>query len=258
MKHFIIGTAGHVDHGKSALIKALTGIDTHHLPEEKSRGLTIDLGFARISCPGELNAGIVDVPGHERFLRNMLAGVGGIDCALLVVDVHEGIKPQTVEHLEILDLLAVPAAVVALTKIDLASAQEIDSVDDDLEVLLEGTVFSGAPRIRVSALTGEGLEELKAALAGCLEKLEPRDSSAPVFLPIDRAFTLAGFGTMGNAVWVQGDFNYDQKVNTIDFNDLAGNFGAVTLASPTLGSVVPEPASLGVFAIAGLLLRRRR
>ncbi len=174
----VLGTAGHVDHGKSSLVRALTGIDPDRLKEEKARGMTIDLGFAWIDLPGNdatpVSAGIVDVPGHIDFIKNMLAGVGGVDAALLVIAADEGVMPQTREHLAILDLLAVPAAVVALTKIDLIDDPEwLDLVTLDVADLLMGTHLAGASIVPVSAVTGAGLDDLKRTLAGLLADLPP-------------------------------------------------------------------------------------
>src|SRR5512145_2619997 len=159
-RHFIIGTAGHVDHGKTALIKALTGQETDRLKEEKERGISIELGFAPFRLPGGEIAGVVDVPGHERFIHNMLAGVGGIDLVLLVVDVMEGVMPQTREHLQILQLLEVPRGIVVLTKCDLADAEWIDLVEEEIREEVAATFLKDAPFCRVSALDGIGIPEL--------------------------------------------------------------------------------------------------
>ncbi|MFH0803175.1 MAG: selenocysteine-specific translation elongation factor [bacterium] len=214
MRDFILGTAGHVDHGKTELVRALTGIDPDRLPEEKRRGLTIDLGFAHLSLPGVGVAGIVDVPGHERFLKNMLAGVGGYEMALLVIDAREGIREQTREHLEILRLLAIPRGLVALTKSDLVSQVEIDLLRESIREFLRSTFLEEAPIISVSSLTGSGIPELKEAIGREAEKLPPPRTGEVFRLPIDRVFVKAGFGTVvtgslisgrvrqGEAVWV--------------------------------------------------------
>src|SRR5438093_6654866 len=162
-KHVVVGTAGHIDHGKTSLVKALTGIDTDRLPEEKARGITIDLGFAFLEEPG-LTVEIVDVPGHERFVKNMLAGVGGIDLAMLVIAADEGVMPQTREHLAICALLHIRAGLVVLTKTDTVESDWIELVRDDVATLVRGTFLEGAPILPVSAKTGEGLSELRAAL----------------------------------------------------------------------------------------------
>src|SRR5713226_5891464 len=160
-KHVVVGTAGHIDHGKTSLVKALTGTDTDRLPEEKARGITIDLGFAFLEEPDGLTVEIVDVPGHERFVRNMLAGVGGIDLALLVIAADEGVMPQTREHLAICSLLRIKTGLVALTKTDLVEPDWLELVKDDVAGLVRGTFIEGAPILAVSSKTGEGLAELR-------------------------------------------------------------------------------------------------
>ena len=195
-KHFIVGTAGHVDHGKSSLIRALTGIETDRLPEEKARGLSIDLGFAHLSLPGDVVAGIVDVPGHERFLKNMLAGVGGYDVGLLVVDAQEGVMPQTREHVEILELLRTPQGMVVVTKADLVDAEFLELVSEELRDFLKDTLWAEAPILPVSSKTGKGLDELRQQLARLLGKSSVRDRKARFRLPIDRVFVKPGFGTV--------------------------------------------------------------
>lgn len=197
----VIGTAGHVDHGKSTLVHALTGIDPDRLKEEKLRGMTLDLGFAWMDLPlptGHVaSIGIVDVPGHIDFIKNMLAGVGGIDAAILVIAADEGVMPQTREHLAILDVLGVPSLVVALTKVDaVEDAEWLDLVELDIADLLQPTQFAAGPIVRVSALQGRGLDELRHALAMRLEELAPRRNRARPRLPIDRVFSLSGFGTV--------------------------------------------------------------
>jgi len=192
----VIGTAGHVDHGKSALVQALTGTDPDRLAEEKARGLTIDLGFAWTTLPSGREVGFVDVPGHERFVHNMLAGVGGVDCALFVVDASEGWRPQSVEHLAILDLLGIPAGVVALTKVDLVDEATLDRVAAEVADRLEATTLAGAPMVPTAAPSGLGVEALAAALDAALDRLpDPPDRGRPR-LPVDRVFTMRGSGTV--------------------------------------------------------------
>jgi selenocysteine-specific elongation factor len=192
----VIGTAGHIDHGKSTLVYRLTGIDPDHLSEEKRRGMTIDLGFAWLTLPSGMEASVVDVPGHERFVRNMLAGAAGVDVALLVIAADEGVMPQTREHLDILDLLGVQEGVVALTKSDLAEPEWLELVREEVEELLAGTSLASSPIVPVSSTTGEGVPALLAALDEALAAgPTPRDRGRP-FVPVDRVFTIAGFGTV--------------------------------------------------------------
>jgi len=194
---FVIGTAGHVDHGKSTLVEALTGINPDRLKEEQEREMTIDLGFAWATLPSGREISIVDVPGHEDFIRNMLAGVGGIDGALLVVAADESVMPQTREHLAVLDLLRVSRGVVALTKMDAVPEPDwADLVEEEVRELLAGTTLEGAPVVRVSAVTGQGMPDLAAALDAMLEGLPPPADLGRPRLPIDRVFTIAGFGTI--------------------------------------------------------------
>ncbi len=204
MKPLIIGTAGHVDHGKSTLIKALTGIDPDRLREEQQRGMTIDLGFAWLDLPRSGRVGIVDVPGHERFLKNMLAGAGGVDLALLVVAADEGVMPQTREHLDILSLLDVHGVVVALTKCDLADGEMRALAAEDVRTLLEECKLPEPTIVETSAVTGSGLDELRETLDSALERMPARDTGAPARMPVDRVFTMTGFGTVVTGTLVAG------------------------------------------------------
>jgi selenocysteine-specific elongation factor len=210
-----IGTAGHVDHGKSALVTALTGMDPDRLAEEKARGMTIDLGFAWLTLPSGRAASIVDVPGHEGFIKNMLAGVGGIDVALLVVAADEGIMPQTEEHLAILDLLRVRSGVVALTKSDLVDNDWLDLVREEVAERLRSTTLASASIIPCSAITGAGLPEILAALDGALDAQSARDELRDIGrprLPIDRVFTITGFGTVVTGTLQHGTLRVGQEV----------------------------------------------
>ncbi len=209
---YVIGTAGHVDHGKTMLVRALTGIDPDRLREEKERGLTIDLGFAWLTLPSGREVSIVDVPGHERFIKNMLAGAGGVDLALLVVAADEGPMPQTREHLAILDLLDVPAGVVAITKCDLVEPEYADLVEAELEDALAGSRLAGCSRVRVSGVTGAGLPDLLAALDRALDDTPPKRDLGHARLPIDRAFTIQGFGAVVTGTLVDGALEVWQAV----------------------------------------------
>src|SRR5919198_6516044 len=209
---YTIGTAGHVDHGKSTLITALTGIDPDRLREEKERGMTIDLGFAWLTLPSGQEVSIVDVPGHERFIHNMLAGVGGIDIALLVVAADEGVMPQTREHVAILDLLGVSNAVVALTKRDLVDDEWLDLIHADVEEFLATTSLAGAPIVPCSSTTGLGLDQLQQVLQELLARERTRPNTGRPRLPIDRVFTVAGFGTVVTGTLIDGELRLGQEL----------------------------------------------
>ncbi|HET7340251.1 MAG TPA: selenocysteine-specific translation elongation factor [Methylomirabilota bacterium] len=211
-RHVVVGTAGHIDHGKTSLVKALTGTDTDRLPEEKARGITIDLGFAFLEEAGGLTIEIVDVPGHERFIKNMLAGVGGIDLAMLVIAADEGVMPQTREHLAICSLLQIRHGLVALTKTDLVEADWLELVRDDVATLLRGTFLEGAPIVPVSARTGQGLDVLRAALRDLAATVPARGSDQLPRLPIDRVFTIKGFGTVVTGTLMAGRLRVDDRV----------------------------------------------
>src|SRR5579863_8216199 len=210
-----IGTAGHVDHGKSTLVKVLTGIDPDRLAEEKERGMTIDLGFAWLKLPGGREVSIVDVPGHESFIKNMLAGVGSIDAALLVVAADEGVMPQTREHLAILDLLHVRRGVVALTKSDLVDEEWLELVRDEIEEHLLPTTLANAPIVPVSAYSGQGIPELLAQLERILDETQERQNIARPRLPIDRVFSMTGFGTVVTGTLLDGNFKLGQEVEIL-------------------------------------------
>lgn len=193
---FVIGTAGHIDHGKTALVHALTGIDTDRLAVEKQRGITTELGFAHLDLPTGARVAVVDVPGHERFLRSMVAGATGLDLVVLVIAADEGVMPQTREHLDVCELLGVRRGLVAITKRDLVDDEWLAMLDDELAGFLAGTFLAGAPRLPVSARTGAGLDALVAAIAAALDALPPRPAGGLLRVPIDRVFTLRGFGTV--------------------------------------------------------------
>ncbi|PYX88835.1 MAG: selenocysteine-specific translation elongation factor, partial [Acidobacteria bacterium] len=218
MKSVIIGTAGHIDHGKTALVKALTGIDADRLEEEKRRGITIDIGFAHLelaAANGEkLRIGFVDVPGHERFVRNMLAGIGGIDLVLLVIAADESIKPQTREHFDICRLLSVRRGITVLTKADTVDSETLEVVRLEVEDFLRGSFLDPAqsPIIPVSSLTGAGLDELKGALAEVVAEVPARDSEAIPRLPLDRVFTMKGFGTVVTGTLISGTIRKEDEM----------------------------------------------
>jgi selenocysteine-specific elongation factor len=212
----VIGTAGHVDHGKSTLIRALTGIDPDRLKEEKEREMTIDLGFAWLTLPSGEQVGVVDVPGHQDFIKNMLAGVGGIEAALFIVAADEGVMPQTREHLAILDLLQIPAGVIALTKVDIAESEEwIELVETEVMETVEGTVLENAPIVPVSAVTGQGLDRLLQALDDVLSNSPARTDQGRPRLPVDRVFTVSGFGTIVTGTLTGGSFRLGQEVEIL-------------------------------------------
>ncbi len=209
---YVIGTAGHVDHGKSVLVEALTGIDPDRLREEKERGMTIDLGFAWLTLPSGREVSLVDVPGHERFIKNMLAGVGGIDLALLVVAADEGVMPQTREHLAIIDLLGVSSGVLVVTKKDLVEEGFLELVSADVLEVVEGTTLAGSPLVACSAVTGEGLDELRRVLDERLADTPTKRDIGRPRLPVDRSFTVAGFGTVVTGTLIDGALEAGQEV----------------------------------------------
>lgn len=221
MSHVIIGTAGHVDHGKSSLIYALTKRDPDRLAEEKERGITIELGFTWLEHPDGTRTGIIDVPGHERFVSNMLAGAGGIDLALLVVAADEGVMPQTREHLGILSLLGIKRGVIVVTKCDLVEEDFIDLVEEDVCDHVAGTFLEDAPMIRTSATTGEGIEELRQTLFDEVDRISTHRDHLPFRLPIDRVFILDGFGTIVTGTLIEGTIQTGDQVEIYPGNKKA-------------------------------------
>ncbi|MDQ6892707.1 MAG: selenocysteine-specific translation elongation factor [Acidobacteriota bacterium] len=214
MKRFLVGTAGHIDHGKTALVKALTGIDADRLPEEKRRGITIDLGFAHAEWEG-VRVSFVDVPGHERFVKNMLAGAGGIDAVLLVVAADESVMPQTREHFEIVRMLGIRRGVIAVTKADRVTPDLVEVTASDVRDLTVGSFLEKAPVLPVSARTGEGLPELRRALVALAAGQDPEREGRLVRLPIDRAFSIAGFGPVVTGSLVSGTVSREQKLELL-------------------------------------------
>ncbi|MBI4619884.1 MAG: selenocysteine-specific translation elongation factor [Desulfobacterales bacterium] len=215
MKHIVLGTAGHIDHGKTSLIKTLTGVDTDRLKEEKLRGITIELGFAPLTLPSGERIGIVDVPGHERFIKNMVAGVGGIDIVLFTIAADEGIMPQTREHFEICSLLRIKNGLIAITKTDLVDEEWLEMVKGDIEEFVKGTFLEGSPMIPVSSVTGEGIPLLLAELDNLSDKVEEKSSEGPLRVPIDRVFTMKGFGTVITGTLYSGSLSVGQTVEIL-------------------------------------------
>ena len=257
MKSVIVGTAGHIDHGKTALVKALTGIDADRLEEEKRRGITIDIGFAHFELPapdgGRIQLGFVDVPGHERFVRNMLAGVGGIDLVLLVIAADEGIKPQTREHFDICRLLAIRRGITVLTKADAVDAETLAVVRLEVEAFVRGSFLDPArsPIVAVSSLTGAGLDELKSALAQVASEVAVKDSAALARLPIDRVFTIKGFGTVVTGTLVAGTIRKEEELEVFPAGKRVRVRGVQVHGSPAEAAVAGQRTALNL-NLAGL------
>ena len=259
MKSVIVGTAGHIDHGKTALVKALTGIDADRLEEEKRRGITIDIGFAHLELPApegsRIRLGFVDVPGHERFVRNMLAGVGGIDLVLLVIAADEGIKPQTREHFDICRLLAIRRGITVLTKSDAVDSETLEVVRLEVEDYVRGSFLDTtlapvrSPIIAVSSLTGAGLDELKSALAKVASEVTAKDSAALARLPIDRVFTIKGFGTVVTGTLVAGTIRKEEELEVFPSGKRVRVRGVQVHGSPAEAAVAGERTALN---LAGL------
>jgi selenocysteine-specific elongation factor len=246
MKHIIVGTAGHIDHGKTSLVKALTGIDADRLAEEKRRGITIDLGFAHLNLTPAIRLGFVDVPGHERFVKNMLAGVGGVDLVLFVIAADESIMPQTREHFDICRLLGIRAGVIALTKIDSVDADWTDLVQLEVEEFVAGSFLEGGPIIRVSSATGEGLSELRAALEEAGSAVTTKKAEGPARLPIDRAFSLPGFGTVVTGTLVSGSVSREDELTLLPIDRRIRVRGLQVHGGATPKAVAGSRAALNV------------
>lgn len=252
----IIGTAGHIDHGKTSLVRCLTGVDTDRLPEEKRRGMTIDLGFAHLDLPGIGRVGIVDVPGHERFVRNMVAGATGMDLVLLVVAADDGVMPQTREHLDIVRLLGVGRMVVALTKTDLVPAQRVEAARAEVQELLRDTPFSSAPIVPVSAVTGDGIDPLRAALASVLGEIQPVRREGYFRLAIDRVFTAPGFGTVVTGTVGSGEVRPGDAVRLLPGGMTARVRGLQSHSEPVEIAVAGSRAALNLAGVDKDALRR--
>jgi selenocysteine-specific elongation factor len=215
MKHVILGTAGHIDHGKTSLVKALTGVDTDRLKEEKERGITIELGFTFLDLPSGIRLGIIDVPGHEKFVKHMVAGVWGIDLVALVIAADEGVMPQTREHLDICRLLRVKKGLVVLTKIDLLDRELLELVEEEVTEIVEDTFLKGAPILPVSSVTGEGIPQLLSALDLLSQEITERSSGGLFRLPIDRVFTMKGFGTVVTGTMISGSLSLGETIQVL-------------------------------------------
>lgn len=221
MKHIIIGTAGHIDHGKTTLIKAITGRNTDRLKEEQKRGISIDLGFTYFDLPSGQRAGIIDVPGHEKFIKNMLAGVMGMDIVLLVVAADEGIMPQTLEHLSILNLLGIKRGFVVVTKVDLVDNEWLKLVEEEIEEEIKGTFLENSPILRVSSINKEGINDVINLIDQSVKDIEDRDISDIARIPVDRVFTMSGFGTVITGTLLSGQLKVGQDIQIYPGNHIA-------------------------------------
>ncbi len=255
-KHIIIGTAGHVDHGKTALIRALTGIETDRHPEERERGMSIDLGFAHLTLPSGIVAGIVDVPGHERFVHNMLAGASEVDMVLFVVAADEGVMPQTVEHLQILQLLNAKRGIIAITKRDLVDDDWLALVMDDVAEKVKGTFLEGAPMVAVSSVTGEGLDELLKLMDKIAQEVPPKDTTRPLRLPIDDAFVKAGFGTIVRGAIFSGAVKVGDEVEIVPKGILTKVRSLHTYGKPVEFAVAGQRAAMNLIGIEREVIER--
>jgi selenocysteine-specific elongation factor len=246
MKNIIVGTAGHIDHGKTALIKALTGIDTDRLEEEKRRGITIDIGFAHLQLTRDLRIGFVDVPGHERFVKNMLAGVGGIDLVLFVIAADESIKPQTREHFDICRLLGIRQGIVTLTKADLVDPDILELVKLEIEEFVAGSFLEGATIVPVSSVTGAGLDELRQELQRVALAVPEKSAAGHFRLPLDRAFSVKGFGTVATGTLISGAVRKEQEVETYPGGRRLRVRGVQVYGEPALQAVAGQRTALNL------------
>jgi selenocysteine-specific elongation factor len=245
-KHIIVGTAGHVDHGKTTLIRALTGMETDRHPEERERGMSMDLGFAHLTLPSGIVAGIVDVPGHERFVHNMLAGAAEMDMVLFIVAADEGVMPQTIEHLEILQLLHAKRGVIVLTKCDLVDDEWLELVKEDVAECIRGTFLDGAPMIAVSAVTGEGLDELVRVMDAVAQEVPPKATDRPFRLPIDDTFVKAGFGTIVRGAIFSGQVRVGEEVEVVPKGIVTRVRSLHTYGKPTEIAVAGQRAAMNL------------
>jgi selenocysteine-specific elongation factor len=255
MRNIVVGTAGHIDHGKSALVEALTGTHPDRLEEEKRRGITLDIGFAFLEL-GDISLGFVDVPGHERFVRNMLAGASGFDLVLLVIAADESIKPQTREHFEICKLLGIPRGLVVLTKCDLVEGEVLELVRLEAEEFLRGSFLEGAPIVPVSAKTGAGLDELRRQLARIAGETPPKDRSRYFRLPIDRAFAMKGFGTVVTGTLIAGEVKAEDEVELFPSRRHLRVRGLQSAGKPMAGASAGQRTALNLAGIDHQEVRR--
>jgi|HubBroStandDraft_6_1064221.scaffolds.fasta_scaffold46526_1 selenocysteine-specific elongation factor len=256
MKNIIIGSAGHIDHGKTALVRALTGIDTDRLKEEKQRGISIDLGFAHLQISQNVRLGFVDVPGHERFIKNMLAGVGGIDLVLFVIAADESIKPQTREHFDICRLLGIRNGIVVLTKSDMVDNDLIELVRLEVDEFVRGSFLENAPIVAVSSTTGAGLADLRAEIEKMAGSVAEKDASQYFRLPIDRAFSMRGFGTVVTGTLVSGSVHVEQEVELHPARQRARVRGIQVHGASVSEATAGQRTALNVAGVDAAELRR--
>jgi selenocysteine-specific elongation factor len=256
MRHIIVGTAGHIDHGKTALVKALTGADTDRLAEEKRRGISIDLGFAHLDITPELRLGFIDVPGHERFVKNMLAGASGIDLVLMVIAAGESIMPQTREHFEICRLLGLRRGVIAITKSDIADADTLELTRMEIEEFVAGSFLENAPAIAVSATTGAGIAELRNALATVAADASIKDASNFFRLPIDRSFSMRGHGAVVTGTLIAGTLNVEDEVEVFPARMRARVRGLQIHGAPSNQASAGERTAVNLAGVASVEIER--
>jgi len=252
MPHVIIGTAGHIDHGKTALVKALTGVDTDRLPEEKERGLTIDIGFAHLGD----RATIIDVPGHERFIKNMVAGVSTIDLVLFVVAADDGVMPQTREHLDILELLQIKHGIIVINKVDLVTRDWLQLVKEDLRQLVRGTFLESAPMVEVSTVTGQGIDQVQAWLGEFMAKVAPKKDRGLFWLPVDRSFTMKGFGTVVTGSVLSGRIQVGETLELLPVQRLVRVRGLQSHGRPVAEFKTGDRAAINLQGIDQREIRR--
>ncbi len=256
VEHIIIGTAGHIDHGKTSLVKALTGIDTDRLPEEKQRGMTIDLGYAYLDLDSGQRVSIVDVPGHERFVKNMLAGATSINLVLFVIAADDGIMPQTIEHLEIINLLGIRYGLVALTKKDLVTDEWLAIVQEDIKNILKGTSLEDAPIVPVSTVTSEGIETCKAIIKNLIAQIKTRDDARVFRLPIDRSFTISGYGCVVTGPIMGGQISVDDEIEIFPVKTIVRVRGVEVTGEPVNTAFAGQRAAINLSGTKSTEIKR--